>query len=204
MRSLDIFPFHSYTSGMSFFLTQRYRITAVFLLALSALWIFLTPAPPGTAEGKISAPRAGFAAPDFTLSTPDGEVYTLSDLRGRPVIVNLWASWCVPCRAEMPALQRTYEAYQEAGLLILAVNATHQDSETAALAFATEHGLSFPILLDTEGLASQLYELRALPSTYFIRPDGVIEEVVIGGPMAEALLRTRVDRLLGFDALNQR
>ncbi|GAB4579698.1 MAG: TlpA disulfide reductase family protein [Anaerolineales bacterium] len=181
---------------MPFFTTPTYRLMALFTLTLGAIWIGLTPALPNPTGEKIPAPRAGFAAPDFTLPTPDGETITLSELRGRPVIVNLWASWCGPCRAEMPALQRIYETYQDTGLVILAVNATQQDSEAAALAFVAEHGLTFPILLDVDGEASHLYELRALPSTYFIRPDGTIEEVVLGGPMAEALLSTRVERLL--------
>ncbi|NUM46213.1 MAG: redoxin domain-containing protein [Anaerolineales bacterium] len=178
-----VFPTHS-------------RWIAILALLAGAIWIVISAAPPGTTTGgNIPAPRAGFIAPDFTLSTPAGEPITLSELRGRPVILNLWASWCGPCRAEMPALQRVHEAYQDAGLVLLAVNATTQDSESAALAFAAEYGLTFPILFDLDGQASQLYELRALPSTYFIRPDGIIEEVVLGGPMAEALLRTRVEKL---------
>jgi len=176
---------------------RTYNIFAAFILILGAFWIVVSAVPPGmTTGGNISLPRAGFSAPDFTLSDADGTPIHLADLRGQPVIVNLWASWCGPCRAEMPALQRVHEAYKDTGLVILAVNATNQDSETAALAFAYELGLTFPILFDIDGQVSRLYELRALPSTYFIRPDGTIEEVVIGGPMAEALLRTRVERLL--------
>ena len=183
----------------TFFTSLIYRLAALITLMLGAIWIGVSAVPPGqTTQGKIPAPRAGFVAPDFTLSTLDGESITLSALEGHPVVVNLWASWCGPCRAEMPALQRVYEAYRDSGLLILAVNATNQDSETAAQAFVTENGLTFPILLDLDGAASRLYELRALPSTYFIRPDGIIEEVVIGGPMAEALLRTRVETLLAL------
>ncbi len=182
---------------MPFFATPPFRFLALLALTFGVVWIGLSAAPPGTTTGgNISSPRAGFTAPDFTLSTPDGEPITLADLRGHPIILNLWASWCGPCRAEMPALQRVHEAYQDTGLVLLAVNATHQDSQSAALAFAAEYGLTFPVLLDLDGQVSHLYELRALPSTYFIRPDGLIEEVVIGGPMAEALLRTRVERLL--------
>ncbi|MCB9135272.1 MAG: redoxin domain-containing protein [Anaerolineales bacterium] len=176
-----------------------YHLFALMLLLAGAIWIVLTAAIPGTTtQGKIPAPRAGFLAPDFTLTTADGNTITLSELRGHPVIVNLWASWCGPCRAEMPALQRVHETYKDTGLLLLAVNATPQDSEAAALTFATELGLTFPILFDAAGEVSRLYELRALPSTYFIGPDGTIQEVVIGGPMAEALLRTRVEQLLAL------
>lgn len=174
-----------------------FRLAAILILIAGAIWIALTAASPGTTtSGKIPAPRTGFLAPDFTLTSSEGDIVTLSELRGHPVIVNLWASWCGPCRAEMPALQHVHEAYKDTGLVLLAVNATPQDSESAALAFAAELGLTFPILFDTAGEASHLYELRALPSTYFIGPDGIIQEVVIGGPMAEALLRTRVEQLL--------
>lgn len=176
---------------------QKYYLPfSAALLAVGALWIFLSAAPPGeTTAGRIPAPQTGFLAPDFTLQSASGESVTLSDLRGRPVLVNLWASWCGPCRAEMPAMQRLHEAYGD-DFVILAVNMTAQDSQTAALAFAAEYGLTFPILFDPSGEVGRLYENRALPSSYFVDRDGVIREVVIGGPMAEAFLITRVETLL--------
>ena len=76
------------------------------------------------------------------------------------------------------------------------MNSTSQDTLQAALDFAAQQGLTFPILLDQQGAVSSSYRVQALPSTFFIRPDGVIQEVVVGGPMSEALLRTRVERLL--------
>ncbi len=167
------------------------------LLAFGLVWIGASRKPPGhVGSGGISAPRAGFLAPDFALEDESGSLVQLSDLRGQAVLVNIWASWCAPCRAEMPAMQRVYETMQGSGFTILAVNATHQDSREAALAFAARHGLTFPILFDSDGSVARLYENRALPSSYFIDPDGRIREVVIGGPMAEALLITRVEQLL--------
>lgn len=126
----------------------------------------------------------------------DGKSFTLSDLRGQAVLINLWASWCVPCRSEMPAMQRVYEDLRAEGFEILAVNATNQDSRTAAQAFVNEMGLSYPILMDVDGLVSRQYGLRALPTSFFVAPDGIIQEVVVGGPMGEALLRIRVEQLL--------
>ena len=153
--------------------------------------------PPGAStQGKIPAPRQGFLAPDFELTTSTGETVRLSDLRGKPLIVNFWASWCEPCRYEMPAMQRVYQEYSGQGLEILAVNSTSQDTLQAALDFAAQQGLTFPILLDQQGAVSSSYRVQALPSTFFVRPDGVIQEVVVGGPISEALLRTRVERLL--------
>ncbi|HUF37779.1 MAG TPA: TlpA disulfide reductase family protein [Anaerolineales bacterium] len=170
-------------------------------LILCAVWIFLSSGAERAAAGELPpAPQAGFPAPDFTLQTIEGETITLSDLAGRPVLVNLWASWCAPCRAEMPALQRTYERFKDSGFVVLAVNVTAQDSREAVEAFVSTHELTFPILLDPEGVVTSLYENRALPSSYFIRPDGVVSEVVIGGPMAEVLIVTRIETLFTIGA----
>lgn len=167
------------------------------LLALGAAWIVLSAPPPGTTTaGKIPAPRQGFLAPDFELQDGQGNTVRLSDLRGQPVLVNFWASWCPPCQAEMPAMQAVHERYAEEGFVILAVNATAQDREAAAVDFATSRGLTFPILFDRSGEASRLYETRALPSSFFIDSQGIIQEVVVGGPMTEALLRTEAEGLL--------
>lgn len=163
---------------------------------MSAAWIGYTAvAFPLTTNGLIPAPKEGFLAPDFTLQTLDGQVYTLSELQGRPLLINFWATWCPPCQAEMPAMQRIYQQYQDQGFLILAVNATHQDTKSAILAFSREYRLTFPILLDTDGVVSQQYLVHAFPSSYFVDSQGIITEVVIGGPMAEALLATRVASL---------
>ena len=176
------------------------RLTSIAILVLSAVWIGIsTQLPGGTSNPGIPAPQVGFLAPDFTLNTLEGNTITLSDLRGQAVLVNIWASWCVPCRAEMPEMQTIYQEYADRGFTILAVNATNQDSINNAADFVTDHGLTFPILLDLDGKVGDLYQLSALPSSYFIRPDGSIQEVVIGGPMAEALLRTRVENLLSED-----
>lgn len=173
------------------------RILGPVVLLTGLLWIWLSAVPAGgTTSGKIPAPQSGFLAPDFTLETSAGEIITLSELRGRPILINLWASWCGPCRQEMPAIQRTFEMYQDRGFTVLAVNVTAQDNESAALAFVKEYGLTFPILMDREGDVARIYENRALPSSFFVDRDGVIREVVIGGPMAEALLVTRVQSLL--------
>ena len=172
---------------------------AGFMLTLGLVWIFFSPPAADPAPGRRpSAPQAGFTAPDFTLESIGGESITLSDLKGHPVLVNFWASWCVPCRAEMPAMQRVYDRFKEAGFVVLAVNVTAQDSREAADAFAADHGLTFPILFDTTGEVAGLYENRALPSSFFVRPDGVIGEIVIGGPMSEVLIETRVQALFGL------
>jgi peroxiredoxin len=181
-------------------LSRIQNIMPALILLAGLAWIWLSAAEPGAATaGQIPAPRQGFLAPDFSLPTPQGETRALSDLRGKPVILNVWASWCGPCRAEMPALEKVHQAYQEKGLVVLGLNAASQDSREAALAFAKELELTFPILLDAEGRVQELYEVRAFPTTYFIDRQGRIQEIVIGGPMAEALLRVRAEQLLEAD-----
>ena len=173
-----------------------FTFTTVALLAGFG-WTFISRIPPGgETQGQIASPRVGFAAPDFTLELLGGGQVTLSELHGKAVVVNLWASWCPPCRAEMPALQRVYEENRERGLEIVALNTTFQDSESDAAAFVAEFGLTFPVALDRDGAASRAYLLRALPTTYFIDRTGVIREVVIGGPMSDTTIQTTVEKLL--------
>jgi cytochrome c biogenesis protein CcmG, thiol:disulfide interchange protein DsbE len=175
---------------------SAFQIFSVILLVAGGIWIWFSSAPPGgTTGGAIPAPRQGFLAPDFSLSNSEGQTYTLSELRGKPVLINLWASWCSPCRAEMPAMQRVYEEYASQGFEILAVNTTFQDDPNRASAFAAELGLTFPIVWDLDGRVSDLYQLRGMPTSFFVDGDGIIQEVIIGGPMAEALLRVRVENL---------
>jgi cytochrome c biogenesis protein CcmG, thiol:disulfide interchange protein DsbE len=169
----------------------------IFILLAALAWIFISADRAGTSTaGEIPAPRQGFLAPDFTLNTPDGEVVTLSKLRGQVVLVNLWATWCPPCRAEMPAIEKIYNGYKDQGFIALGVDLTYQDDPFAIMPFVQENKLSFPILIEEIGDVAKKYELRSLPSSFFIDREGIIQEVVIGGPMSEALLRTRVESLL--------
>lgn len=176
---------------------RLWELLSIAILIAGAAWIWISAGTfEGSTGGSIPAPKEGFLAPDFSLQAATGEAYRLSDLRGQVVLVNIWASWCSPCRQEMPAMQAAYETYKDSGFTILAVNATHQDSQTQASLLATELGLTFPILYDTEGEVSRKYQVHALPSSFFVDREGRIHEVVIGGPMAESLLRTRVENLL--------
>ena len=177
--------------------SRRWTAVLVAVLLLGSSWIWASSASTSdTTGGLVPSPREGFPAPDFTLDTLDRGEMTLSDLRGQVVVINLWTSWCPPCRAEMPAIDNIYKANKEAGLEILAVNSTFQDSETAAAAFAQELELSFPILLDRDGAVSRRYQLRALPTTFFIDRQGVIRSVVFGGPMSESLIESKIADLL--------
>lgn len=174
---------------------RRVWFTGILLLGL--VWIGVSADKSGAStNGLIPAPQKGFLAPDFTLETLDGKTVTLSDLRGQAVIVNLWASWCGPCRLEMPAFKKVHEEYKEQGLVILAVNSTSQDTPSAVENFVAEYQLPFTILMDYKGTAARLYQVSALPTTFFIGRDGVIAKVVVGGPLAESTLRAEIESLL--------
>jgi peroxiredoxin len=179
--------------------TRFLFLLGVFILAV--LWTLASRASPSeiAAGDQPPSPQEGFSAPDFTLTTLAGESLTLSDLRGKVVLLNFWASWCLPCKAEMPALQHAYIDYRDLGLEIVAVNTTYQDTEQNARAFVEEFQLTFPIPMDLDGSVSDKYTLHGLPTTFFIDRQGQIQKVVVGGPMSEALIRSQVEDLLKED-----
>ncbi|MBI3165516.1 MAG: TlpA family protein disulfide reductase [Chloroflexi bacterium] len=174
--------------------TQRIIFYILTLIA-GAAWVSLS-VQPGPVTAADPAPQAGFPAPDFSLKTPEGETYTLSDLRGSAVLVNMWATWCPPCQAEMPAIEKVYNEYRSEGFIVLAVDQTYQDNPLDLAPFIEEYNLTIPILLDETGDTARAYQARSLPSSYFINRYGIITEIVIGGPMSESLLRIRVEEAL--------
>ena len=123
----------------------------------------------GTASSAI-APQA--QAPDFSLHSMSGPNMRLQDQRGRVVMVNFWATWCAPCRQEMPQLNRLYQKYRSAGFVLLGVNVDDDPSKAAEV--ATKLGVTFPVLLDPEKNVSKLYDLSTMPSTVIIDRDGKV------------------------------
>jgi peroxiredoxin len=122
-------------------------------------------------------PRKGYMAPDFTLENLDGSAVRLSEWRGKPVLINFWATWCGPCEVEMPAIEAIYTAQRETGFVVLAIAV--DDSAENVQRFAEKHGLSFQPLLD-DGMVARDYLVFGLPTSFFVGVDGTITDVHTG------------------------
>ncbi|WP_017726119.1 TlpA disulfide reductase family protein [Halalkalibacterium ligniniphilum] len=134
----------------------------------------------------------GQKAPDFTLQALDGTSASLSDFRSQPVMINFWATWCPPCRAEMPDMERFYQNHE---VEVLAVNLTTTEySKGEVQQFVAEIGVSFPILLDEANEVASLYQIQPLPTSLFIDREGVIRHINVG-PMNEEMMIRVLDQM---------
>jgi peroxiredoxin len=124
------------------------------------------------------SPVIGSPAPDFLLQGVDGKEYSLSDMRGKIVLLNFWATWCSPCLVEMPTLQSINLDYEESDLSILAIN--NDEAEAQVRTFGQELGLTFPLLLDPGGETQKLFHVRAYPTSIFVDTQGVIRNIHFG------------------------
>lgn len=143
----------------------------------------------GTAAAQDRPPQVGGPAPALALEQLNGGTADLTSLRGRPVVVNFWATWCGPCREEMPDLASRWRAHQSAGLEVLAVNSTDQERGKDVRRFVERLGLPFPVLLDKRGRMRERYALTTLPTTVFVDSAGVVRAVHSGALSSEQLDR---------------
>jgi thiol-disulfide isomerase/thioredoxin len=139
------------------------------------------------------APVAGHPAPDFELVSTEGKTIRLSDFRGKPVILNFWATWCGPCRAEFPEFQKA--AVDNADrLVIIGINNTTADQPDLIPDFLREFGVTFPIVLDEKGETVKTYRILGLPTTVFIDSNGIVNEVFTG-PLNKAYIESKISEL---------
>lgn len=157
--------------------------------------------PESAAEAADNAQVDAVAAPDFTLSDQNGLEHTLSDYQGKTVFLNFWATWCPPCRSEMPEIQALYEKYgeNEGELVVLGVAAPdygNEGSATEIAAFLSENGYTFPVVMDDMGLYSSQYGIRAYPTTFMIDKDGNVYGYVEGaltGDIMESIVQQTME-----------
>jgi len=143
-------------------------------------------ANPGTSVVVVGgSPLLDRPAPDFTLDNLAGEPVSLSDYRGRPVLLNFWASWCEPCKVEFPLFQAARQQHADAGLEILGI--VHHDSAEAAAAFVEKEGSEWPALMDADDAVWTAYAGLGLPTTFFIDREGIVRAISFGPPLSGTL-----------------
>jgi cytochrome c biogenesis protein CcmG/thiol:disulfide interchange protein DsbE len=162
---------------------------------LSGLWLTnQTSSSAQTTTGQFTPPASkAVQASDFTLQTLDGRSVKLSDYRGQVILLNTWASWCPPCRAEMPDLEAYYREHKEDGFVVLAVN--DEESASTVANFIQAQGFTFPVLLDPEGKVMSQYGVRGLPTSFLIDRNGMVRGVW-SGQLSPERLKQIVDPLL--------
>lgn len=180
------------------------RILIVLAAILGLVWVFLSrPQPAAVQQNAIgpqnapvlgpsrpTAPRVGALAPGFALKTPDGKTLSLAELKGKVVIVNFWATWCPPCRAEMPALQDAQAEHEAQGLVVVGVD--QQEDASLVQAFQQTRNYSIRFVLDADGKVARAYNVAGLPTSFFINREGVIEHTEFSGAMTRALIESKL------------
>ena len=172
-------------------LTTALLLLAIYLLLQRMGYLLSAPAiSPGEARE-----RPPFSV-DFTLPDLDGKSVRLSDLRGRVVLINFWATWCPPCRAEMPSMNDLYKDYRDKGLEILAIS-TDVDGRRVVAPFVEKYGLTFPVLLDPKMDVGSGIQVRGIPSTYLLDKQGRVAGLEVGArDWNRSSLRRILDELL--------
>ncbi|WP_249872618.1 peroxiredoxin family protein [Oceanobacillus saliphilus] len=155
-------------------------------LLMIALFTGILLCAAGTISAETTGTEIGNKAPDFELMTMAGETVKLSDFEGQRIMLNFWATWCPPCREEMPDMQKFYEDKEA---IVLAINLTDMErNKNQVTQFVGENGLTFPILMDELGKVSTLYRISPIPTTYMIDSKGIIRHKAYGAMNYERMI----------------
>ncbi len=140
-----------------------------------------------------SPPTSKSPAPDFTLDLFTGGQFKMAEHKGQPVVINFFASWCVPCGEEAPVFETGYHEYRQKGVRFVGV--ASQDTESKAKGFVKKHGLTFPTGLDHTGKIREAYGVFGMPTTFFVDRNGIINELHVGG-VTKDLMKYELDKIL--------
>lgn len=171
----------------------RWYLLIVAVAVAGSGWIYFTRVPDDADIAAQVAAHVNFRAPEFTLTALDGKPVSSSDLRGKVVLVNFWATWCPPCRSEMSDIQSAYQAHRD-DLVVLAIN--EAEGNDAVKQFVDELHIALPILFDRDGAIGRRFQVLALPTSFLIDREGVIRAAHIG-QMDRAYIETQIAELAG-------
>lgn len=178
-----------------------FTCAVVTVMCVVISWAVFGPQPPRGNEAAAPAPAVrrlrgnpvGQPAPAFQLRDVDGREHTLDEYRGRPVLINFWATWCGPCRAEMPIIEAAYQQHKEDGLVVLAIDV--RENPELARTFAGWLGVSFTILDDGTGDVAYRYRVTAFPTSFFVDREGIIRAWQVGA-MDESALNRHLSQIM--------
>ncbi|PWK14431.1 thiol-disulfide oxidoreductase ResA [Tumebacillus permanentifrigoris] len=170
-------------------LSRNITILVLFLAAIGMMFAVVQ-----STKKEPTVLEIGQAAPDFQLQTLDGKPVKLSDYKGKVVLLNFWASWCEPCRQEMPDIEKAYQAYKDQGVVVLGSNL--RENNVSVKGFVDNMGLTFPIVMDKDGnLATQTYKVKPIPTSFFIDKAGILRQKA-EMPMSYSFIEQNVKALL--------
>ena len=180
---------------------SRFRRVGLGLLAVVLVGILViqgcTPSSQAMQDGQQEAAvgiNVGELAPDFTLTDLEGNSVTLSEYRGKVVVLNFWATWCPPCRAEMPDIESLYQEYKDKGLVVIGIDIG--EPEATVRQFVQRGGYSWTFVLDSTGTVAANYNIRAIPTSFFIDREGVIQAVNIGAMTKRGMEATLAEAMM--------
>lgn len=175
-------------------MTKKLLISLIILIAIAVFFTVVNTnnnkqsdraidiSPPNTTEvgsALLTRLEKPVTAPDFTLPDMDGEIHSLASYKGNPVIINFWATWCPPCRAELPSMNRGWSKIKDEGIAMIAVNVG--ESEDTIFAFTGDYPIDFTVLLDESGAVSNQWPIKGLPTTFVLDKEGKVVYRAIGG-----------------------
>lgn len=181
---------HSFTTGDRMMnKTKRLWMRVAILCVLLGALIFAVYSSFAKDNKEI---KIGTQAPNFSLEQLNTKPLKLSDLKGKGVVLNFWGSWCEPCKAEFPELEKQYQRFQSEGIEVVGVNIS--ETPLAIQQFVDQYHVSFPILMDRQSEITRLYQIGPIPTTFFIDKDGIVKEQVIG-QMNESIIMDKVKKI---------
>ncbi|MBI3741813.1 MAG: TlpA family protein disulfide reductase [Chloroflexi bacterium] len=182
---------------------NRRKLFSVLMLSIIVLGVVLVvsgvlpfPVTSQSAPSRPNVAKIGALAPEIALKDLSGNTMRLSDLQGKPVHVTFWATWCAPCRAEMPIFEKKYQQYKDSkNLVVLGVRIQDDAGPDVVTKFLRELGVTFPIVNDIDGVATNAYRIRGLPTNVFIDRNGVIQDMILGGPLTEEYIERELEKI---------